>query len=155
MKLFLNDFSMSNNLNTHLTRVWLCFNKCKKNGINLNPKKCMFLVHSGVILGYVVSKEGKLSDLKKIRLLSTCLPQKHLKTFGFSMAWPNTSCISSRILFSLWLPLPSYYGRQKLLNGQWSVNKLGKTPSSTTWMHRFWFHLIGNLSFMFTQTVLI
>jgi hypothetical protein len=39
--------------------------KCKEFGINLNPEKCMFLVHSSVILGYVVSKEGKLPDLKK------------------------------------------------------------------------------------------
>jgi hypothetical protein len=34
--------------------------------INLNPEKCMFLVFSGVILGYIMFKEGKLLDPKKI-----------------------------------------------------------------------------------------
>jgi hypothetical protein len=34
--------------------------------LSLNPEKCMFLEHSSVVLGYVVSKEGKLPDLKKI-----------------------------------------------------------------------------------------
>ncbi len=36
-----------------------------KFSINLNPKKCMFLVHLGIILGYVVSKESKLPYPKK------------------------------------------------------------------------------------------
>jgi hypothetical protein len=34
--------------------------------LSLNLEKCMFLKHSSVVLGYVVSKEGKLPDLKKI-----------------------------------------------------------------------------------------
>jgi hypothetical protein len=66
MKIFLNDFNMFNNLDTHLPKLWLCFNKCIDIDISLNPKKCMFSVHSRVILGYVVSKEGKLPYLKKI-----------------------------------------------------------------------------------------
>jgi hypothetical protein len=62
MKLFLDDFNMFNDLDTHLPKLWLCFDKCKKFDINFNPKKCMFMVHLGVILGYVVSKEAKLLD---------------------------------------------------------------------------------------------
>ncbi len=31
----------------------------------MNHEKCMFLVHLGVIFGYMVSKEGKLPNLKK------------------------------------------------------------------------------------------
>jgi hypothetical protein len=65
MKLFLNDFSVFNNLDTHLPKLQLCFDKCRKFGISLNPEKCMFLMHSSIILGYVISKEGKLPDLKK------------------------------------------------------------------------------------------
>jgi hypothetical protein len=56
MKLFLDDFS---DLNTHLTKLRLCFHKCTKFSISLNPKKCMFLMHLGIILGYVVFKESK------------------------------------------------------------------------------------------------
>jgi hypothetical protein len=53
-KLFLDDF---NNLYTHLTKLQLCFHKCTKFNISLNPTKCMFLVHLGIILGYVVSNK--------------------------------------------------------------------------------------------------
>jgi hypothetical protein len=63
MKLFMDDFSMFNDLNIHLPKLWLCFDICRKFDISLNPQKCMFLVHLGVILGYVVSKEGKLPNL--------------------------------------------------------------------------------------------
>ncbi len=66
MKLFLDDFNVFSDLDTHLTKLRLCFDKCKKFGISLNPEKCMFLMHLGVIMGYVVSKESKLLDLKKI-----------------------------------------------------------------------------------------
>jgi hypothetical protein len=65
MKLLLDDFSMFNDLDTHLPKLWLWFDKCKEFDISLNPKKCMFLVLWNVILGYMVSKEGKLLDLKK------------------------------------------------------------------------------------------
>jgi hypothetical protein len=40
------------------------FDKCREFCINLNLKKCMFLAHSCVSLGYVVSKEGKLLESK-------------------------------------------------------------------------------------------
>jgi hypothetical protein len=65
IKLFLDDFSVFSNLDTHLLKLQLCFDKCREFGISLNLEKYMFLVHSCVILGYVVSKEGKLSYLKK------------------------------------------------------------------------------------------
>jgi hypothetical protein len=66
MKLFLDDFNMFNDLDTHLSKLQLCFDECRKFGVSLNPNKWMFLVHLGVILGYVVFKEGKLPYLKKI-----------------------------------------------------------------------------------------
>jgi hypothetical protein len=51
MKLFLDDFNMFNDLDTHLLKLQLCFDKCKKIGVSLNPNKWMFLVHLGVIFG--------------------------------------------------------------------------------------------------------
>ncbi len=66
MKLFLDDFNMFNDLDTHLPKLQLCFDKCREFDISLNFEKFMFLVHLGIILGYVVSKEGKLPNPKKI-----------------------------------------------------------------------------------------
>jgi hypothetical protein len=112
MKVFLDDFNVFNNLDTHLTKLWLCFDKCREFSISLNLEKCMFLVHLGVILGYVLFKEGNSWIWKRIWLLSICLPQKQLKTFRFSMEWHSTTDFSLRILLLSWLPSPSYYIRK-------------------------------------------
>jgi hypothetical protein len=66
MKSFLDDFSLFNDIEIDLSKLQLCFYKCQEFGIDLNFKKCMFLVYFKEILGYIVSKEGKLLDLKKI-----------------------------------------------------------------------------------------
>ncbi len=76
MKLFLDDYSVFNDLKTHLTKLQLCFDKCYEFVISLNPEKCMFLVYSGVIFGYVVSKVGKLPDSKKILVIVNLLAPK-------------------------------------------------------------------------------
>ncbi len=65
MKLFLDDFNVFNDFKTHLTKLQLCFDKWQEFGINLNIEKCMFLVYSGVILGYVILKARKLPNPKK------------------------------------------------------------------------------------------
>jgi hypothetical protein len=95
----------------------------------------MFLVHLGIILGYVVSKEGKLLDPKKNLDIIHMLTSKTPKDIQVLIAWHNITCVSSKTLLSLWLPLLSYCGRQKLLNGQQSANMLGKKSSNNTWMH--------------------
>jgi hypothetical protein len=77
MKLILDEFNVFSNLDTHLPKLQLCFNKCREFGISLNPEKWMFFVHSCIILGYVVSKENKLLDLKE---LSTIVHMPTLKT---------------------------------------------------------------------------
>jgi hypothetical protein len=56
MKLFLDDFIVFNDLHTHLSKIWRCFEKCQEYGINFNPKKCAFTIFSGMILRFIVSK---------------------------------------------------------------------------------------------------
>jgi hypothetical protein len=62
MKLFLDDFSVFNDLNTHLTKLQLCFDKCREFDISLNLEIYMFFMHSCIILGCIKSKESKLLD---------------------------------------------------------------------------------------------
>ena len=66
MKLFLDDFSVYSDIISHLVKLRKCFEKCREYGISLNPDKCLLLVFSGIILGHIVSKEGKFPDPKKI-----------------------------------------------------------------------------------------
>ncbi len=79
MNYFLDDYNVFRVLKMDLTKLQLCFDKWQEFDISLNPKKCMFLVYSGVTFGYVVSKAGKLFDLKKISAIVNLPPPKTLK----------------------------------------------------------------------------
>jgi hypothetical protein len=74
MKIFLDDFIMYNDMDNHLQKLILCFQKCKKYGISLNPNKCAFMAFLEMILGFIVSKEGKLANPKKIQVIINMPP---------------------------------------------------------------------------------
>ncbi len=61
MKIFLDDFIMYSDVESHLQKLKLCFQTCKEYVISLNLDKCAF-----TILGFIVVKEGKLPNLEKI-----------------------------------------------------------------------------------------
>jgi hypothetical protein len=71
MKTFLDDFTIFNDLSTHFEKLNKCFLKCREFGISLNPYKCAFMVFSGTILGFIVFKESKVINPKKVETL-TC-----------------------------------------------------------------------------------
>jgi hypothetical protein len=48
-----------------------------KYGISLKTDKCAFMVFSGMILGFIISKEGKLLDPKIIQAIVNTLPPKN------------------------------------------------------------------------------
>ncbi len=77
MKTFLDDFTMYNVMEMHIDKLKLCFQKCKEFWINLNLEKCAFLVYSIMILGFIVSKEGKLLDAQKIQVIVNMLVPKN------------------------------------------------------------------------------
>jgi len=68
-KMFLDDFTVYNDMDIHLDKFKLCFQKCKEFGISLNLDKCAFMLFSRMILGFIVSKEGKLPNPKKIQAI--------------------------------------------------------------------------------------
>ena len=47
----------------HLRRV---FKKCRRFGISLNPKKCLFGLEEGKLLGHIISKDGIKIDPNRI-----------------------------------------------------------------------------------------
>jgi len=107
MKLFLDDFSLFNDIEIDLSKLQLCFNKCQEFGIDLNLEKCMFLVYFKVIQGYIVSKKRKLLDLKKIMTIVEMSSPKNpwnIQVFnGMECSSINASSrISHGMLGSLW-----------------------------------------------------
>jgi hypothetical protein len=69
MKIFFNDFTIFSDLSIHLKKNLNFFFKCKKYGISLNSEKCAFMVCCGTSLRFIVPKEGKTPDPKKIEAL--------------------------------------------------------------------------------------
>ncbi len=69
MKIFLDDFTIYNDMENHLMKLRLCFQKCKRYIINFNRKKCAFMVFLGPILGFIVYKEGKIPNPKKVQAI--------------------------------------------------------------------------------------
>eukprot|EP00253_Pinus_taeda_P008408 PITA_08408 len=54
----------------HLHDLNQIFQRCKKYGISLNPKKCFFALVQGKILGFIVSKNGIYIDPDMIKEIS-------------------------------------------------------------------------------------
>jgi hypothetical protein len=54
MKIFLDDFIVYSDMESHLQKLRLCFQKCKEYGNSLNLDKCVFMVFLGMILGFIV-----------------------------------------------------------------------------------------------------
>ncbi len=98
MKIFLDDFMVYSDMESHLMKLRLCFQKCKEYIINLNPKKCAFMVILGLILRFIVSKERKIPYLKKVRaIVNMPLPQTHNR-FKSLMVWLSFIVVSSKNL---------------------------------------------------------
>ena len=59
----------------HLRKI---FERCRKYGISLNPKKCVFAVTEGKLLGHIVSKKGSSIDPERIKGIEQ-IPLPHNK----------------------------------------------------------------------------
>jgi hypothetical protein len=55
----------------HLKHIFEC---CRKYGISLNPKKIVFIVSKGILLGYIVSKEGISLDPERTKSILQIAP---------------------------------------------------------------------------------
>ena len=55
------------------------FAKLRANGIELNPKKCVFGVPRGMLLGFIVSKRGIEANSEKISAIARMGPIQNVK----------------------------------------------------------------------------
>jgi hypothetical protein len=69
MKILVDDFTIYGDMESHLMKFRLCFQKCRKYIIIFNLEKCAFMVFSRLILRFIVSKEGKILDSKKVQAI--------------------------------------------------------------------------------------
>jgi hypothetical protein len=68
---------VSKERNAHIQHLRKVFERCRKYGISLNPKKSIFGIDKGKLLGHVVSKDGISVDPTRIESIkkSPPLPQ--------------------------------------------------------------------------------
>lgn len=54
----------------HLVHLKQIFDRCRRCGISLNPKKSIFCATEGNLLGFIVSKDGMMIDHKRAEVIS-------------------------------------------------------------------------------------
>eukprot|EP00253_Pinus_taeda_P018247 PITA_18247 len=77
--IYLDDITVfSKERSNHLHDLNQIFQRCKKYGISLNPKKSFFALDQGKLLGFIVSKDGIYIDPDRIKEISE-IPFPHNK----------------------------------------------------------------------------
>ena len=62
----------------HLRKV---LERCTLYGVSLNPKKCLFIVTQGKLLGNIICKEGIYIDPERIKAINELKPPTFKKGF--------------------------------------------------------------------------
>jgi hypothetical protein len=76
---YLDDFpTHSSHQQDHIGHLRVIFLRCKHYSIRLNPHKCSFVVESGRLLGFVVTKDGIRVDPLKVKVILTLPPPNNL-----------------------------------------------------------------------------
>ena len=63
----------------HLAHLRRVFEKCRRFGISLNPKKTLFGLEEGKILGHIISKDGIRIDPSRIEGILNISHPRNLK----------------------------------------------------------------------------
>jgi hypothetical protein len=72
---YLDDVTFfSKNKGDHLAHLRYVLQRCRKYDISLNPKKYVFTVEKGKLLGFIVSNEGMIIDPERTEVISKLPP---------------------------------------------------------------------------------
>ena len=78
--IYLDDITVfSKSDNEHLDHLRRVFIKCRNFGISLNPKKSLFGLEEGKILGHIISKEGIRIDPTRIEAILNISYPRNIK----------------------------------------------------------------------------
>ena len=68
--IYIDDIMVFSNIDEeHLAHLRRVFEKCRKIGISLNPKKILFGLEKGKLLGHIISKDGIRRDPSRIEAI--------------------------------------------------------------------------------------
>jgi hypothetical protein len=63
----------------HLNQLKQTFEKCRRFGLSLNPKKSHFVMREGKLLGHIVSRDGIRIDPKRIEAIDNISIPRNVK----------------------------------------------------------------------------
>ena len=67
----------------HIYHLRQIFKRCQRYGISLNPKKSVFVVTKGKLLGHILSKEGIVIDLERIETIMRIQPPANKRAMQY------------------------------------------------------------------------
>jgi hypothetical protein len=77
---YLDDVSIFlKNKKYHLSHLRVVLERCRKFNISLNPKKSIFVVEQGKLLGFIVSKDGMIIDPERTQAIDKLPPPSSKK----------------------------------------------------------------------------
>eukprot|EP00253_Pinus_taeda_P029341 PITA_29341 len=86
---YLDDLTMfSKSDEEHMNHLKTVFQKCRKYGLSLNPKKSLFTMEEGKLLGHIISKDGIHIDPARVQAIQQIdLPRnkKEIQSFNGKM----------------------------------------------------------------------
>jgi hypothetical protein len=78
--IYLDDVTVfSQSDDEHLRHLRRVFEKCRKFGISLNPKKSLFGLEEGKLLGHIISKDGIKIDPSRIEAIQKLEHPRNIK----------------------------------------------------------------------------
>jgi ribonuclease HI len=78
---YLDDVTVySKNKNDHLAHLRAVLLRCRKYSISLNPKKSIFVVEQGKLLGFIVSSDGMIIDPERTQVIAKLPPPTSKKS---------------------------------------------------------------------------
>ena len=97
--IYLDDIIVFSNFdNQHLDHLRKVFIKCKKFGISLNPKKSLFGLEEGKLLGHIISKDGIRIGLARIESI---LQIRHIRNIIELQAFSGKNNFLRRFIYNL------------------------------------------------------
>jgi len=73
----------SKNKGDHLAHLRSVLQRCRKYDISLNPKKSVFVVEQGKVLGFIISNEGMIVDPERTQVISKLPPPSSKKSMQY------------------------------------------------------------------------
>jgi hypothetical protein len=92
----------------HIQHLRTIFQRCREYGISLNPKKSIFGVDKGKLLGHIIYKDGITIDPARVEAIKKIPLPKDKKAYNLSSVRLTLSRDSSQTSPKLLNPLTSY-----------------------------------------------